>query len=83
MTIDFRKATDELLATLSHEELAKALDSSVPSVRQARLDETAKAYRTAPEGWRRVISKLALQRAERLKRLAMALKRAEQSENAA
>lgn len=83
MAIDFRKATDELLETLSHEELAKALDVSVPSVRQARLDRAAKAYRTPPEGWPRVISREASKRAARLTRLAAALDALEQSANKA
>src|SRR5438874_1387886 len=38
MTIDFRRATDELFACLTHEDLARALDKSVPAIRQARLD---------------------------------------------
>ena len=80
MAIDFRRATDELLAGISHEELAKALDVSVPTVRQARLDEAAKAHRRAPDGWQRVVAKLAEVRAGRLKKLAVKLG-AEHSEN--
>lgn len=73
MAIDFRRATDELFTCISHEELAKALDKSVPAVRQARLDRGAKAYRTPPDGWERAVSKLASQRAARLMRLVRAL----------
>lgn len=68
--MDFKKATDELLANLSHDELATALGVSVPTVRQARLDEAAKAHRNPPEGWEAKVAKLAKQRAERLSRLA-------------
>jgi hypothetical protein len=68
--MDFKKATDELLANLSHEELASALGVSVPTVRQARLDEAAKAHRSPPTGWEAKIAKLAKQRSERLRRLA-------------
>ena len=68
--MDFKKATDELLANLSHDELASALGVSVPTVRQARLDGAAKAHRNPPEGWEAKVAKLAKQRAERLARLA-------------
>jgi hypothetical protein len=77
--MDFRKATNELLAGISHEVLAEALGKSVPSIRQARLDEAANAYRKPPAGWERAVIKLALQRAKRLTRLAAILK--EQSSN--
>jgi hypothetical protein len=70
MGLDFRKATDELLAGISHRELADALGCSVPSVRQARLDPTAKAHRSAPEGWEVEVRRLAKDRAARLQRLA-------------
>lgn len=73
MAMDFRRATDELFACTSHEELAKALDKSVPAVRQARLDKGAKAYRRPPEGWERAVSRLASLRAGRLMRLVRAL----------
>ena len=67
--MDFKKATDELLAGISHEELAKALGVSVPTIRQARLPEGAKARRSPPIGWEQPVAKMAKQRAERLKRL--------------
>ena len=81
MAMDFRRATDELLACISHEELAKALDKSVPAVRQARLDKSAKAYRRPPEGWEGAVVRLATQRATRLMRLVRALEKPEQSGN--
>ena len=81
MKLNFKRATDELLSCISHEELAAALDKSVPSVRQARLDKTAKAFRSAPQGWERAVIRLASQRASRLSRLVAALERQEQSSN--
>jgi hypothetical protein len=66
MATDFKRATDELLATLSHEELANSLGVSVPSIRQARLDSGARAFRKPPEGWELRVSKLARERAKRL-----------------
>lgn len=74
MAISFRKATDELMAPISHEELAKALGRSVPAIRQARLDEGAKAFRNPPNGWEPIVAKIALQRGNRLLRLAIDLK---------
>jgi hypothetical protein len=73
MPESFRKATDGLLAGISHAELAAALKVSVPTVRQARLDESAKAHRRAPEGWERTVAALAEREAKRLQRLAKSL----------
>jgi len=81
MPMDFRKATDELLAGISHEELAKALEVSVATVRQARLDVGARAHRRPPDGWQRVVSRLASKRMARLERLVGALEGEEQSAN--
>jgi hypothetical protein len=75
MAMDFRKATDELLAGISHQELADALGVSVPSVRQARLDESAKAYRTPREGWEDAVMHLANKQIGRLHKLSEALKK--------
>ncbi len=73
MTMTFREATDELLAGISHQQLADALGVSVPTVRQARLDEGAKARRNPPEGWQGTVADLAEMQASRLARLAKAL----------
>jgi hypothetical protein len=72
--MNFRKATDELLASISHEELAKALGVSVATVRQARLGDDAKAHRSPPEGWEGRVLKLAEMQADRLRRLAAKLR---------
>ena len=74
MSRDFRKATDELFAVISHQELAEALGCSVATVRQARLDPAAKAHRKPPEGWETVVAKLAEGRSAALGRLATKLK---------
>jgi len=74
MAINFRAATDELLACISHQELADALRASVASVRQARLGPEAKAHRSPPDGWERAVARLAQERATRLVRLAGRLK---------
>lgn len=73
--MDFKKATDDLTATVSHQELAEALGVSVPTVRQARLDPSARAYRSPPEGWEAVVGRLARQRAEHFRKLAERMKK--------
>jgi hypothetical protein len=76
MSLGFKEATDVLLGTLSHEELASGLGSSVASLRQARLEPQARAFRKPPEGWELVVARLAELRAKRLQRLSKALQRA-------
>jgi hypothetical protein len=73
--MDFKKATDELLAGISHEELSKALGVSVPSVRQARLPDSAKAHRSPPAGWQPAVLRLAKQRIGHFQRLVARLER--------
>jgi hypothetical protein len=57
--MNFKEATDGLFDRISHEELAQALGISVASIRQARLDPKAKAYRQPPENWVGAIIQLA------------------------
>jgi orotate phosphoribosyltransferase-like protein len=68
--MDFKKATEELMAGMTRGQIADALGVSEATVRQARLDESANAHRNPPDGWEPKVAKLARQRAERLARLA-------------
>lgn len=68
--MDFKKATEELMAGMTRGQIADALGVSEATVRQARLGEAARAHRNPPDGWEAKIAKLAKQRAERLARLA-------------
>lgn len=68
--MNFRKATDELLSSVTLEDLANALGSSVQAVRQARAQESTSAFRRPPEGWEAASAKLARKQATRLNRLA-------------
>ncbi len=68
--MDFKKATEELMAGMTRGEIADALGVSEATVRQARLVETANAHRNPPAGWEAKVAKLARQRADRLARLA-------------
>jgi GMP synthase-like glutamine amidotransferase len=69
MAINFRAATDELLACISHQELAEALGVSVATVRQARLAPEATAHRNPPEGWERMVKRLAAKQAAHFRKL--------------
>jgi len=71
--MDFKKATDGLMAGMTRSEIAKALGCSEATVRQARLGEDAIARRTAPQGWEPKVSAMAEREANRLLRLAKAL----------
>jgi transposase len=68
--MDFKKATEELMAGMTRGEIANALGVSEATVRQARLDGSANAHRNPPQGWEAKVAKLAKQRSERLARLA-------------
>ncbi len=68
--MDFKRATEELMAGMTRGEIADALGCSEATVRQARLDDTANAHRNPPQGWEAKVAKLAKQRADRLARLA-------------
>jgi hypothetical protein len=68
--MDFKKATDELMAGMSRAEIADVLNCSEATVRQARLDKDANAHRNPPPGWEAALARLARKRAELLQRLA-------------
>lgn len=68
--MNFRKATDELLASVTLEDLASAMGVHVQAVRQARAQECSAGFRRPPAGWEKAAAKLARRQAERLERLA-------------
>ena len=57
--MNFKEATDALFANISHSSLAERLAVSVAAIRQARLRDTAKAYRRPPQDWRYAVIRLA------------------------
>jgi GMP synthase-like glutamine amidotransferase len=73
--MNFKKTTDELLTCISHQELADALGVSVPTVRQARLDTSAKAHRSAPKDWEVKVLRLAERQSVHFARLAEKLRK--------
>lgn len=72
--MDFKTATDILGSNVSHKELAEELEVSVPTIRQARLEPIANAYRSPPHGWEAAVARLAESRARELTRLAKRLR---------
>lgn len=57
--MDFKAATDALFSRITHEDLAAELGVSVPTIRQARLDDVAQAHRNPPGGWEKAAKRLA------------------------
>jgi hypothetical protein len=60
--MDFREATNELFDRVDHAELAEELHVSVATVRQARLQASAKAHREPPTSWQDAVIRLAEER---------------------
>jgi hypothetical protein len=73
--MNFKKATDELFETVSHPELADAIGVSVASIRQARLDRLAKAYRAPPVGWEVAVLRIAKKRLAHYQRLVVEMEK--------
>jgi hypothetical protein len=68
--MDFKRATDRLTVCVSHVDIAEAAGVSVQLIRQARVDPTSDSYRNPPNGWQRIVARLARQRAKELIALA-------------
>jgi hypothetical protein len=68
--MNFRKATDALLESVTLEDLARAMGVSVQAVRQARAAEGTTAHRSPPAGWACATARLARSQSRRLERLA-------------
>jgi hypothetical protein len=73
--MEFREAIDRLGERVTHEQAARALGVSVASVRQYRLSPEANASRSAPNGWAKVLARLARTRISELSELADELDR--------
>jgi hypothetical protein len=70
----FSEAVDALCASLTHEDVAKALGVSVQTIRQARLSEDSSAFRAPPKNWERALTRLADNRLAYYRRLVDKLK---------
>lgn len=68
--MNFRQATDELIAGVTLEDLAKALGVSIQAVRQARATPESTSHRPPPVGWEGAVSKIAVEKQLYYKKLA-------------
>ncbi len=68
--MDFREAMERAGRRVTTEEVARALGVSVYSVKQERLHSGSEAHRTPPQGWERVLARLARERGDELHGLA-------------
>lgn len=73
--MDFKTATDRLTDRVTADDIAKAFKVARNTIARARLDPASSAYRSPPEGWRKVLSHLARERSRELKALASELER--------
>jgi hypothetical protein len=60
--MDFRTATDELCAAVTHHDIARELGASVQSIRQARMHTEANGRRSPPDNWKEAVIALAEKR---------------------
>ena len=65
----FKRATDRLFSRVDHEDLAKALNVSVASIRQARLNPDALAHRSPPPDWEDTVLRIADERVSHFRKL--------------
>ena len=68
--MDFKAATDRMIAAITLADLSAEVGTSNATVRQARLDPKGSSYRSPPDGWEKAIAKLARSRAGELVKLA-------------
>ena len=73
--MNFKTATDRLTDRVTADDIAKAFRVARNTVARARLDPSSPAYRSPPDGWQKVLARLALERSMELKALAEELKR--------
>lgn len=72
----FKDATDELFYSVDHATLARVLGVSVSTIRQARLDPSAKSHRAPPRDWPFAVIRLAEQAIMRNRQLIEAVRSA-------
>lgn len=73
-SVDLREAMDRVLARVTLEDIAKAADCGVNSLKQARLDPSASGYRKPPATLRRALHEVCRKQASYFSELARQLK---------
>ena len=67
--MNFKEATDNLFDGVDQPALANEIGVSVASIRQARLNPQAKAYRNPPQNWERSLIRIAEREIMRYRKL--------------
>jgi hypothetical protein len=68
--MEFKKAADELLTSLTAVDLANEIGCSVQSVKQARMNADTASRRSPPQGWEAAALRLAKKQIAHFTRLA-------------
>jgi hypothetical protein len=68
--MDFKSATDQLTERVTADDIAQAFGVARNTIARARLEPSSSAYRSPPEGWQKVLARLARERCSDLKELA-------------
>jgi len=77
MQMDFVEAMERLKRAVTDDEIAEATGVSTNTIRRTRADPSTRNYRPPPAEWRRVLAKLAEERANQLLRLQAELESSE------
>jgi hypothetical protein len=75
MPMSFKQATDKLGERVTAADIAAQFGAHPNTIARARLERASPAYRSPPEGWERVLARLAREKAADLTRLAEELER--------
>jgi len=75
--MNFRETVDALCTPLGHEDVAQALNVSVQTIRQARMNEDSSAFRAPPKGWERALIRLAEDRVWHYRKLIEQMRKTE------
>lgn len=75
--MDFVEAMERLKRAVTDDEIAAATGVSTNTIRRTRADPGTRNYRPPPAEWRRVLAKLAEERANELLRLQVELESSE------
>jgi hypothetical protein len=71
--MNFRKATDALLESVTLDDLAEEMGVSLQALRQARAAENTTSHRSPPVGWEASVRRLAERQQLYFKRLSLGL----------
>ncbi len=73
--MDFVKAVERLKHCVTDDEIAAATGVSTNTIRRTRADPSTRNYRPPPEGWQKVLARLARERSSELAAFANELDR--------